>query len=75
VKIVNIVNPNFSGDFEGFKIEIMDGDSSVILEKIEFPGTVTVLPGLLTSTYKAEAAFKWGYIDYGFEINVVNKVD
>lgn len=45
VKIPNMVNPNFSGDFNGFKIEIMNGDSSVILEKVEYPtfsDTVTV---------------------------------
>ena len=42
-----MVNPNFSGDFEGFKIEIMNGDSSIILEKIEFTGTLTILPGEL----------------------------
>ena len=60
VKIINMVNPNFSGDFKGFKIEIMDGDSSIILEKIEFLGTVTVLPGELVATYEADAAFKWG---------------
>jgi hypothetical protein len=29
-----MVNPNYSGDFEGFKIEIMDGNSSIILEEV-----------------------------------------
>lgn len=49
-----MVNPDFSGDFNGFKIEIMDGDSSVILEKVEYPtfgDTVTVQPGDLVATY------------------------
>jgi hypothetical protein len=29
----------------------------------------------LEPTYEAEAAFKWGYLDYGFKINIVNKVN
>lgn len=52
-----MVNPDFKGDFDGFKIEIMDGDSSIILEKIEYPAfsdSITILPGELSATYYAE---------------------
>lgn len=73
-----MVNPNFEGDFSGFKIEIMDGDSSIILEKVEYPAfsdTITILPGLLDASYTRDAAFKLGNITYGFAINLVNEVD
>ncbi|KRW99610.1 hypothetical protein PPERSA_03411 [Pseudocohnilembus persalinus] len=76
VKIINMINPSFAGTFEGFKIEIMDGDSSIVLEQIEFSGALTIQPGLLTGTYKADAAFKWAPdMSYGFMINLVNQVD
>ncbi len=42
-----MVNPKYSGTFIGFKIEIMDGDSSIILEKIDFPGNIVINPGVL----------------------------
>lgn len=73
-----MVNPDFKGAFDGFKIEIMDGDSSIILEKIEYPtfsDSITILPGELSATYYAEEPFKLGTLDYGFQINLVNKVD
>lgn len=71
-----MINPSFAGTFEGFKIEIMDGDSSIVLEQIEFSGALTIQPGLLTGTYKADAAFKWAPdMSYGFMINLVNQVD
>ena len=73
-----MVNPDFSGNFEGFKIEIMDGDSSVILEKIDHPAfsdVINILPGLLVATYETEFPFKWGNLEYGFAINLINKVD
>ncbi len=40
-----MVNPLYSGTFSGFKIEVMDGDSPIILEKVEFLGNIIILPG------------------------------
>jgi hypothetical protein len=39
-----MVNPIHSGSFSPFKIEVMDGESSIILEKIEFLANITILP-------------------------------
>lgn len=42
VKIINMVNPNFSGIMQGFKIEILEGSSSVVLESVAFPGNIEI---------------------------------
>lgn len=47
-----MVNPNYSGVFSEFSIEIMDGDSSVIKEKIDFIKAITVDPGTLQYVYE-----------------------
>jgi len=47
IKIINMVNPDYSGILQGFLIEVMDSDTSIILEKVLFPGNVQILPGVL----------------------------
>lgn len=42
-----MVNPNISGTFSGFMIEILNGDSSIVLEKYSFAGNVLISPGEL----------------------------
>ena len=46
-----MINPDFSGFLNGFTIEVLDGDSSIVLEKVDFPGNVEILPGELTAIY------------------------
>lgn len=48
---MNMVNPSYSGLFKGFTVEILDGDSSIVLEKIDFSGDVYIYPGLLSVNY------------------------
>lgn len=57
-----MVNPHYSGVFEEFRIELMDGDSSVVKEKIDFIKAITVDPGDLEFTYEEERdrAYKAG---------------
>lgn len=45
VKIINMQNPDFSGIMSGFMVEILLARSTVVLEKIEFPGDVIISPG------------------------------
>ncbi len=54
-----MVNPAFSGIFSGFEIEILEGDSTIVLEKAVFQGNVEIFPGELTVTEKAGNYFKW----------------
>ena len=71
-----MVNPNFSGLFSGFKIEVMSGDSSIVSEKVEFLGNVNILTGLLAVSYQSDNTFKWAKeAKYALLINLVNKVD
>ncbi len=42
-----MVNPSYSGTFQGFTVEILDGDSSIILEKKDFLGNILIYPGEL----------------------------
>ena len=46
-----MVNPAFSGNFVGFAVEIMDGNSAIVKEKSVFDGNIQILPGLLQIEY------------------------
>jgi hypothetical protein len=46
VTIVNMVNPNYSDAFTGFKIEIMDGGTSMVRETFTLANTITISPGV-----------------------------
>ena len=69
-----MVNPHFSGIFEGFKIELMEGDSSIIRESISFSGNVEIYPGKLLISYESLDNFKWAQENYIFKINLINPV-
>jgi len=45
VKIINMKNPEFSGKMSGFMVEILQARSTVVLEKINFPGDIIISPG------------------------------
>ena len=47
---MNLVNPGYSGTFNGFKIEIMDSDSSIVMEEKSFPGGIYINTGDLLAT-------------------------
>lgn len=51
VKIINMKNPDFSGIMSGFIIEILQSRSTVVLEKIEFPGDIIISPGEAAISY------------------------
>lgn len=41
-----MVNPGYSGTFSGFTIEVMDGDTSIVKERIVFNGNILITTGL-----------------------------
>lgn len=69
-----MVNPTYSGEFSGFKIEIMDSDSSVILEEFEISDGVKIEPGNLTARVDQENCFRSSRNKYTFFINLANPV-
>lgn len=69
-----MLNPSYSGTFSGFKIEIMQSDSSVILEKYEIVDGVEIDPGNLTVKISQENKFRLSSNRYTFFINLVNPV-
>lgn len=75
VRIVNMVNPGYSGTFNGFKIEIMDSDSSIVLEKIEFNGGIVITTGDLLASVIQDDKFRISNTKYAFFINLINPVD
>lgn len=75
IKIVNMVNPDYSGILQGFLIEVMDSDTSIIKEKIEFAGNVQILPGVLNASYESENNYKRATAKYAFFVNLVNRVE
>ncbi|EAR88803.2 hypothetical protein TTHERM_00262990 (macronuclear) [Tetrahymena thermophila SB210] len=74
VKIINMVNPSFSSIMQGFKIEILEGLSSIVLESVTFPGNIEILPGNLKATYVSDDQFKWSTTNYYFFVNLINPV-
>ncbi|KAL4505422.1 hypothetical protein ABPG72_002484 [Tetrahymena utriculariae] len=74
VRIINMRNPNFSGIMQGFTIEILQGSSTVVLEKIYFPGNIIISPGQPTISYVSSDQFKYSNSTYSFFINLVNPV-
>ncbi|EAR88802.2 hypothetical protein TTHERM_00262980 (macronuclear) [Tetrahymena thermophila SB210] len=74
VRIINMRNPNFSGIMQGFTIEILQGTSTVVLEKIQFPGNIIISPGQPTISYVSSDQFKYSNSTYSFFINLVNPV-
>lgn len=40
VRIINMVNPKYSGTKKGFKIEVLQGTTSIVMESVTFNGTV-----------------------------------
>lgn len=52
LKIIGIYNPNFAGTFgntvNGFKIEVLQQTTTIVLEQLYVTGTVTIQPGSLT---------------------------
>ncbi|KAL4456555.1 hypothetical protein ABPG74_000662 [Tetrahymena malaccensis] len=74
VRIINMKNPNFSGIMQGFTIEILQGTSTVVLEKILFPGNIIISPGQPAISYVSSDQFKYSNSTYSFFINLVNPV-
>lgn len=72
---MNLVNPGYSGLFNGFKIEIMDGDSSIVLEEKSFDGGITINTGDLIASVLQDDKFRISNTKYAFFINLVNPVD
>jgi hypothetical protein len=75
-RVINMVNPNYAGDFSGFVIQVMNGDSPIVQEKISFQATQTIQPGLLSVAVVPENRFKASLnVSYAFYINLRNPVD
>ncbi len=71
-----MVNPNYSGSFSGFKVEVMQGNSVVISEKATFVGSLSIQPGTLQVSYSANNSFKLSPHTVSlFYINLINPVD
>ncbi|KAL4456526.1 hypothetical protein ABPG74_000633 [Tetrahymena malaccensis] len=75
VKLINMVNPYYSGFMQGFAVEVLQGNSTIVLEKAYFPGNIEIYPGLLNITYQGNDNFKLSNTTYAFFINLVNPVD
>ena len=60
------MNPLYSGILTGFKIEILDGTSSRILEKIYFNGNVLITPGILAVSVDRPNDYKLANTTYKF---------
>ncbi|EGR31412.1 hypothetical protein IMG5_110280 [Ichthyophthirius multifiliis] len=73
-RVINMINPDFSGIMQGFKIEVLELDSSLVLEKVEFGGNIQIEPGIMKISYISSDSFKWSKSLYSFFINLVNPV-
>lgn len=74
VKIINMKNPSFSGLMQGFTIEILQGTSTVVLEKVDFAGNILIQPGQPTISYNSSDSFRESNSTYYFNVNLVNPV-
>ncbi|KAL4438750.1 hypothetical protein ABPG74_013423 [Tetrahymena malaccensis] len=45
VDIINMINPNYSGYFMGFQIDLLKYSSNLIIETIQFDGQIQIQPG------------------------------
>lgn len=66
VSVVNIVTPSFSGLMQGFRIELMQGVTPIVLESIDFDGNIEILPGKINVTVERSDNYKMSNTSYTY---------
>lgn len=87
ILMTQILAPGFSGTQRGFMIEIMQGTSPVVLQRISFNGDIYIAPGtprfyfysyfalfFYSFTVTPNILFKSSYATYTFKILLANRV-
>jgi len=72
IAINGIVNPRFSGVYEGFYLEIIEGNSSNVVEKVSLSDKVLIEPGLMKAQVRQSNSFTDQTSFYRFDINLKN---
>ena len=73
--MTQVRSPSFSGMQRGFKIEILQGNSPVVLHRLSFNGDIYIAPGTPAFTITPSVLFKSSYATYKFKIFLANRVD
>jgi len=73
--MTQVRSPSFSGVQRGFTIEILQGNSPVVLHRLSFNGDIYIAPGTPTFSVTPNVLFKSAYATYKFTILLANRVD
>ena len=81
LKIVGMTNPLYSGSFGNsaltgnFEIELLSGNTNIVLEDITCIQTVTMTPGAIQASITPENYFVQSTSTYSFYINLLNSLN
>lgn len=74
IVITQVTSPPFSGTQRGFLIEVLQGNSPIVLQRISFNGDIYISPGTPSFTVTPNALFKSAYVTYTFKVLLANRV-
>lgn len=78
LKIIGVFNPSFAGTFgntiDGFKLEILQQTTTIVLEQIFIKNTVAIVAGTLTGYISQANNFIKGDVVYTFYLNLLNSL-
>jgi hypothetical protein len=78
LKIIGIFNPSFAGTYgntpNGFKLELLQGTTTIVMEQISIQNTVSIIAGTLTGYISQANNFIEGDVTYTFYLNILNSL-
>jgi hypothetical protein len=81
LKIIGMTNPLYSGSFSNsistsnFEIELMSGNTNIILEDIICVQSINIVPGTIQASLVPENYFIQSTSTYSFYINLLNSLN
>lgn len=74
VVVIDILNPDHAGPFQGFYLETMEGLTPNIIESITIPGPVRIYPGSTIITVRSDSLLLAVNTSHYFDIRFENDV-